>query len=113
MTGKEARTLVNNILKVAQPKKTGRPSLDPLSKVWPQLMADTSISACNYWKVEFKNDEWAFKASATKFATAQDFADWFHQMGDAIAHQAVIPEKAEPLESTPSPLVGEGGQRPG
>jgi ParB family chromosome partitioning protein len=76
-------------------KKKEKPR-DPLSDVWPKLLADTTISTCNYWKVEFKKDEWAFKASTTKFATAQDFADWFHQMGDAMANLATPPGNGHP-----------------
>ena len=51
---KQTRDFVSKLLKVAKPKKAGRPSSDPLSKVWPELMADSSISACNYWKVEIQ-----------------------------------------------------------
>jgi ParB family chromosome partitioning protein len=96
LNSKATRKIVDGLIK---PKKAPRQPIQSagvsfMAPFWPNLMANTSIDACGYWKVEFKKDGWHFIASDTKFGAPGDFTAWFRQLADAMANLAVIPAKA-------------------
>jgi len=80
----QTRALVNKQLKVAKPKKAGRPSLDLMAPIWPALVANTKVKACGYWDVAYKKDKWTFTIGAEAIGSPEDFKKWFHDMGDAM-----------------------------
>jgi ParB family chromosome partitioning protein len=81
---KQTRAVVNKLLKVAKPKKAGRPSLDLLAPVWPPLVADTKVKACGYWDVTYKKDKWFFTIGAEAIGSLADMKQWLHQVADAM-----------------------------
>lgn len=98
LNSKATRKVVDGLIK---PKKAPRKKIQSanvafMAPVWPELMANTKIDACGYWSVEFKKDNWNFKASAKKFGSKEDFAAWFRQLADAIAPQVHRPAAGSP-----------------
>jgi ParB family chromosome partitioning protein len=84
LNSKETRALASKLLKVAKPKKAGRPSLDLLASIWPPLVANTKVKACGYWDVAYKKDKWSFTIGAEAVGSPEDIRQWLRQVADAI-----------------------------